>query len=214
MKKIGIVVADENEISSLPWKLKEIKKIKQFSFQIFTNGIIIVHSGIGFANAASATQQLISSFEIEQIWNYGAVGASDKLKLFDLVAPRQIYYHDVITPWHKRGQISNEKSYFINNLKLENNYNLASGSSFVAETTIIKAIKKEIDVDIFDMEAAAIAQIADKNKIAFFIIKCVSDIIGITKATKIEINKNIAHAGKRALEFVIKKINKQEERDA
>lgn len=206
MKKVGIIVADENELSNIPWKIKKSLKINQFNFLIFENEVILVHSGIGIANAASATQELISSFKVTEIWNYGAVGANTNLQLYDLIAPERIYYFDVNTPWYPQGQLPGEKPYFINNLKLNKKNNLSSGSSFLVNHEKIVRISNDLNVDIFDMEAAAIAQIADKNNIKIFIVKCVSDIIGQNKIAHQNINEQIALAGKKALNFILENL--------
>lgn len=200
----GIIIADKFEINNLPWKLKEEKKINQFTFHIYENNTIVVHSGIGIANAAAATQELISSFKVDHIYNYGAVGANDKVKVYDLITPAKVYYHDVFTPWYKRGQTPGEKEFYNNSLNHLMTNNIASGSSFLANENDIKEVNQELNVDIFDMEIAAIAQVADKNNIPLGIIKCVSDTIGSTEADLENINDRIKNAGRKALDELIK----------
>lgn len=204
---IGILIADENEINSFPFEIKEKKKINQFNFTIFNNDVVAVHSGIGIANAAAATQELISSFNVKEIINYGAVGANKNLHIYDIVTPEKIFFHDVTTPWYKRGQTPGEKEYYKNALSSKNNNNLASGSSFVTDHEEIQSIKEELDADIFDMETAAIAQIADKNNVPLKVIKVVSDSIGSTDPSCVEnINLRIQRAGKIAFNEMLKQI--------
>ncbi len=204
---IGILIADSNEINSFPFKIKEQKQINQFNFTVFENDVVAIHSGIGIANAAAATQELISSFLVSEIINYGAVGANKHLNVYDIVTPAKIFFHDVVTPWYKRGQTPGEKEFYTNALSSYKNNNLASGSSFVTNKEDIKSIKVELDVDIFDMETAAIAQIADKNNIPLKVIKVVSDSIGHTDTSKVEdINTRIEKAGKIAFEEMLKQI--------
>ena len=200
----GIIIADAFEISNLPWKLKEEKKINQFTFHVYENNTVVVHSGIGIANAAAATQELISSFEVKNIYNYGAVGGSSKTNLYDLITPERIYYHDVFTPWYKRGQTPGEKEYFNNSLNHLKTNNLASGSSFLTDANEIAVLSSDFSADIFDMETAAIAQIADKNNTPLGVIKCVSDVIGATETNLENINDRIANAGKKALNELLK----------
>lgn len=204
---IGVLVADSNELNQFPFNLKETKKINQFTFWVFDNNVVAVHSGIGIANAAAATQELISSFKVKEIINYGAVGGNKHVNVYDVVTPARIFFHDVITPWYKRGQTPGEKEFFTNAISSEKNNNLASGSSFVTGRELIKGIKAEIDCDIFDMETAAIAQIADKNNVPLSVIKCVSDSIGHTDASVLgDINVRIAKAGKIAFDKAIELI--------
>ncbi|RTZ68855.1 MAG: 5'-methylthioadenosine nucleosidase, partial [Tenericutes bacterium] len=80
---------------------------------------------------------------------------------------------------------------------------LASGSSFVDDEEYMKKAKEELGATIFDMETAAIAQIADKNNIPLKVVKVVSDVIG-KDTTKLEdINKRIENAGKLALTEIL-----------
>lgn len=204
---IGVLVADKNELNQFPFNLKETKVINQFTFWVFDNGVVAVHSGIGIANAAAATQEIISSFKVKELINYGAVGGNKHVNVYDVVTPAKIFFHDVITPWYKRGQTPGEKEFFVNATGSSRNNNLASGSSFVTDKEAIKGIKAEIDCDIFDMETAAMAQIADKNNVPLSVIKCVSDSIGHTDASVLDdINTRIANAGKIAFDKAIELI--------
>lgn len=195
---IGIIVADSNEINKFEFTLIEKKKINQFVFFVYKinfKEVVVVHSGIGIINAAAATQELISSFKISEIFNYGSVGGDDTVDVFDLIAPSKIFFHDVNTPWYPRGQTPQEKPFFFNDLILEKTNNLGSGSSFLNSKEEMKKIKRDIDVNIFDMETAAIAQIANKNNIKLNVIKCVSDSIGKDSNELGNINDRIKKAG-------------------
>jgi nucleoside phosphorylase len=55
-----------------------------------------------------------------------------------------------------------------------------------------------LDVDLFDMESSAIAQVCSKNKTPFFVVKGVSDIINVTETEMQDINKNIATSSKKS----------------
>ena len=126
-----------------------------------------------------------------------------------MVIPKHIKFHDVKTPWYERGRTPGEKSYYINHFPCRKRFNLASGNSFVCNTKEVNAISKELDVQAFDMEAAAIAQVAFKNNIPFYIIKCVSDIIGENNKGLEDINIRIANAGRKAKEFLVLELEKQ-----
>ena len=203
---IGIIVADSNEINKFPFDIKETKKISQFSFTVFTNNLVVVHSGIGIANSAAATQSLIDNFKVTEIINYGAVGGNKHVAVYDLITPKKIFYHDVTTPWYKRGQTPGEKEFYLNVLSSSKNNNIGSGSSFITSKETIDLVKKELDIDIFDMEVAAIAQIADKNNVPLKVIKCVSDSIGHTDDELGNINERIEEAGKKAFERMLEEI--------
>ena len=199
----GIIVADENEINKFDFKVKETKQINQFVFTVFENNLVFVHSGIGIANAAAATQALIENFSIKEIYNFGAVGANENLNVYDVVIPEKIFYHDVTTPWYDRGQTPGEDKFYLNSLTGGKQNNLASGSSFVTDIKEINVISKELNVDIFDMETAAMAQIALKNKVPLKVIKVVSDSIGDNDEAVEDINIRIAKAGQIAFDYLM-----------
>lgn len=207
----ALILAYEKEFYCLTlFGWTEIKKVT-FSHRNFyfyeKNGkqIIVAFSGIGLVNAAATTQILITHFEVKQIYNYGAVGASPNLKVYDIVVPQKIYFFDVETPWYAFGQTPQEAPFFYNSLNIEGSYtnSLASGNSFLDSTNKINYIKSKINVDIFDMEAAAISQICHQNNIPLFIVKSVSDIIGVDEPDLEIISTRINKAAKKALEKIL-----------
>ena len=208
---IGIIVADSNELNKFSFPRLREEKSSGFIFNIYKineEEVVVVHSGIGIANAAAATQELITKYGPRVIYNYGAVGGDDTVKVYDLITPKKIYYHDIMTPWYERGHTPNEKPYFKNSLQLKNTNNLASGSSFLSSKMMIDEVKQDLDVNIFDMEAAAILQIAGKTQTPVKVIKCVSDSIGNTDTELEEINTRIEKAGKLAFDVMIEEIKK------
>lgn len=208
---IGIILADPNELKSIGWKHHTKEKINQFDvyhFDICGESVVMFFSGIGIVNAAAATQQLISTFKPSKIINFGAVGGYGKdLALYDVIIPKKIYFHDVYTPWYKNGQTPGEKEFY-ENLLHTNETNLASGNSFITNEETIKKISQEFNVSIFDMECAAIFQVAHKNNVPCFTLKVISDIIGKNLETVEAINQRIEKAGKIASNEVIKYISR------
>lgn len=213
-QRIGFVIADPNEIHEIK-EFNFINKCSQGSFEVeeyFYNqiSIFVIYSGIGLVNASIATQHLIDVYKVNQIWNYGAVGSSNKFNLFDVVIPLRFYYYDVKTPWYPDGQTPGEKEYFLNSLVGDFEYvaNIGSGQSFLDSLDKINEIQKSLPLDIFDMESTAIAQTCSRNKVNFYCVKAVSDVIGKNCAKDVdEINSNIKKSSKFALSCIIKLIN-------
>ncbi|MGL5732646.1 MAG: hypothetical protein ACRCXE_01075 [Metamycoplasmataceae bacterium] len=203
----GLIIADPNEIHESELKFKKESKIGSSTFihyQWNDIEIIAVESGIGIVNAAMMTQKLIDNFRVEKILNYGAVGGTNKVKLFDVIIPKRFYFHDVQTPWYPRGQTPGEKEFYENAFKITDNINIASGNSFIDTKEEINNINKELKVDLFDMESCAIAQVSYKNKLPFYSVKGVSDIINVTDSNdKKNINENIAKASKKSFDKLI-----------
>ncbi len=197
----GLIIADPNEIHDSPLTfLKETKVGPTTFFHYEWNDveIIAVESGIGIVNASMATQKIIDTYKVEKILNYGAVGGTDVVKLFDVVLPNKFYFHDVETPWYPRGQTPGEKEFYTNSFKERDQINIASGSSFVHELDHLKDIQDDLNVDLFDMESSAIAQVCSKNKIPFFVVKGISDIINVTDTEQQDINKNISISSQKS----------------
>lgn len=208
---IGIIVADENEFKSFPYPFVRSEVRGQFKFNFFMIGdteLVVVHSGIGLINASACTQLLTTIYRVDAICNYGAVGGDKKTNLFEIIAPKTFYYHDVKTPWYPQGQTPGEAPSFDNALiKSEwSNVNLASGSAFLSSESEIAEIQKNLDVHIFDMETTAIAQIAHKVNVPLYVVKCVSDIIGVDSSAIGDINERISKAGAKALKFLMEEI--------
>lgn len=205
---IGIIVADKHELNKFEFPLIEKKTINQFEYSIYEinhKQVVVVHSGIGIVNAAAAAQALINNFDIKEIISYGAVGGDTTTDVYEIVIPNKIYFYDVKTPWYAFGQTPGEKEYYNNALEGTHKH-LASGNSFLYDLDEIANIQKQIKVHIFDMETAAIAQIASKNNVPIKVVKCVSDVIGSTEVELENINDRITKAGKLAFKYILKLI--------
>ena len=114
MKKIGIVIAMEEEFQAIENKIKEIKiheekGLKFFEGKIGDKECVIVKSGVGKVNAARTTQVMIDNFDIEYIINMGASGSiANDLNIGDIVIGKYVVQHDFdITAFgHNKGYIT------------------------------------------------------------------------------------------------------------
>ena len=207
-KRIGLIIADPNEIHDLT-EFKYIKTFEQKNFKVdfyeFKNKYIyVINSLIGVVNASMVCQYLIDNYSIHEVWNYGAVGATNNLKINDVIIPHKFFYFDVKTPWYKLGQVPNEKEFYVTSFDQYDNMNIASGHSFIDDIETVNELHSKLNVDLFDMESCAIAQVCFKNDIPFYCIKAVSDIIGDNKMNKEDINLRISQASKKSLDKLIK----------
>ena len=103
------------EIQDISWKLVKTGKLNSFKYNIYeynNKEIIVVKCGVGISLAASCTELFIFHFKPIMVLNYGAVGGSNKLKLFQVIIPKKIFFHDVITPWYPRGQIPYQSPFY------------------------------------------------------------------------------------------------------
>ncbi len=211
---VGLIIADKHELNKIRWNEKEEITKNGFDFIVYeVNGkdVVVSHSGIGVVKAAACIQEMISSFNVKKVYNYGAVGADSSLEVFDLVVPKKIYFHDVITPWYPRGQVPGDVQFYINNLRIAGlkNNPIASGMKFISSEEDVKEIQKDLVVSIFDMETAGMAQIAYNNNVELYVLKCVSDIIGKDSSRLGDINYRITEAGKIAFQKTMELIDEE-----
>jgi len=199
MKKIGIVVATTNEFTSLfnfkykPKKVYDFPYVTYF-YKIKNKKIYVSLSGIGETAAAACTQYLISEFDVEFIFNYGACGSlNHSLALSDIVfidkivdlsfdtspidncAPHahiELNFKDPVID--VSSSIANQiYSDFPSILKVT----CASNNIFVADATVKESIYKEYNASICEMESIGIYLTCLKNNIGCFFIKAVSDTV-------------------------------------
>ncbi|MDE5545322.1 MAG: 5'-methylthioadenosine/S-adenosylhomocysteine nucleosidase, partial [Malacoplasma sp.] len=195
---IGFIFAMENEITSVKDINKNIKVYQTdfFKYYLFSQNnqdFVFVFSGIGKANAACATLEIIKTFSLKKIINIGICGTNKKhLKPNDILVLRRNYYLDVDATFfgYKPGQIPKEKPYFENNNELTNSVKLifneqkidfiecygASSDSFININNFNKFDNNLFNlVSCLEMEATAIKQVANKANVETCFIKVISD---------------------------------------
>jgi 5'-methylthioadenosine/S-adenosylhomocysteine nucleosidase len=190
---IGLIAAEKEEVGNL---LKEINaRIIEFNNFCFYIGsindkqIIICFSGVGKANAAAATMNMIINFQPTIIINIGMCGShKPNISVDDLLIVDSLMYCDVdlTTLNYPANQLPNEKKIYpinqSNILLLKRLFNnakigaLATSDSFINAKNIeqFPAIIQEKILG-FDMEATAIAQICNKTNVNFICLKIISD---------------------------------------
>lgn len=200
MKKVGIVVAMEEEFEAVKNKMKDIQT-KEIYNLIFTIGkigkkeCILVKSGVGKVHSARTTQVMVDKFDLEYIVNVGAAGSvNDMLQIGDVVIGQDVVQHDFdITAFgHSKGYITGVGNSIKCDEKLvgklkeivengpERQYQIklgivATGDIFCEDIAMKNKIRAKFNADVVDMECGAIAQVAYLNKIPFIAIRSVSD---------------------------------------
>ena len=114
MKKIGIVVAMDEECEAVEKLMKNIERKNILDLTFFIGKIendkyILVKSGIGKVNAARTTQIMVDNFKVDYIINLGSAGAiNNKLNIGDVVIAKHVVQHDFdITAFgHSKGYIT------------------------------------------------------------------------------------------------------------
>lgn len=196
--KIGIITAMSSEQRQLANQLTEKTERSESAFnyiegKIRNNSVILMQCGIGKVNAAAGTVELIRNFAPDCIISTGVAGGIDTcLNVMDVVASRQIVYHDV---WcgegNAYGQIQGLPLFFSGNdtlydcaLSLDTETPIhggliCTGDKFITDANELKDIKRNFPEGLaVDMESAAIAQICYLYKVPFISFRIISDTPG------------------------------------
>ncbi|WP_434336979.1 5'-methylthioadenosine nucleosidase [Mesomycoplasma conjunctivae] len=212
-KNIAIIYADNLEKVNLDFLeiQKSVQKQTPFGkiecLELPNFNIFYANSGIGLNNAAALTQHLIDKYQVEIIYNYGAVGSVNNIEIGTIIYPKKFFLLDAITPWYQAGVTPGELPYLKNNILNKENGDIILGSSnsFIDN---IEKLKIFPQVKFVEMEAFAIAFICQKNQVKFACIKYVSDIIGSNSDFEI-VNNAIKKGAKKALEKIFKYLKNQ-----
>ncbi len=224
---IGLIFALKEEISSIKKLSSDIKTyqsnfFKYFIFQVNGKEYVATYCGVGKANAAACTADMINSFSVKKILNIGSCGSKDmNVNIFDIVLVNRNYYIDVDATifGYDYGQIPQEPTCYENNNSfakaikniLDKNdvkyfyANCGTSDSFV-DVNNYKKINKDLfkKISCIDMEAAAINQIATKSKVECCFIKIISDSLFNDMRSDEEFDKNIKKIGNMTVEILRK----------
>lgn len=223
MKKIGIVVACENEIITIlnsKFKLLstlDIKPYKTYLYEIENKEVYVSLSGIGETSSSACSQFLITKYNVNLIFNYGACGSlRSDLNLTNVVFVSKLIDAGFDTSGldkcqkHAHVELGFENPIMdVNNSLLEyakiNFPNIeqvicASNNVFIDNKEEKEAIFKEYNASICEMEASGIYLTCLKNEVDCFFIKSVSDTVS---GGKEEYEKFATLAANEALNILV-----------
>ncbi len=192
---IGIVAAMECEVEAIIKHMKEIKQLKCFGLTVYEGNIenhecVAVLAGVGKVNAAKATTLICSQYKCRAILNVGVAGGLvGHQQPLDVVIANQVIQHDFDT-----SPIDGPSGYGIYSITDEHLNNLcqqacqtlqltyhigdvASGDQFVTKDNGLNRIESLFPTCVCaEMEAGAIAQIANSFNVPCLIIRALSDV--------------------------------------
>ena len=199
MTKLGIIGAMEEEVETL-LQLMEDKKETEKAGSVFYDGILeglpvtVVQCGVGKVNAALCTQILCDCFGVTHLVNTGIAGSlCADLDIGDLVVSRDAMYHDVdaVAFGYPLGKVPgmDVTTFPADDTLLGYAFaaaeevnpghtkigRVASGDQFVASKEAKERIIDLTKALCTEMEGAAIAQTAYRNKLPFVILRAISD---------------------------------------
>ena len=199
MAKLGIIGAMQVEVEILLGNM-ENKKVMEKAGSTFYEGtlkglpVVVVQCGVGKVNAALCTQILCDLYDVTHIVNTGIAGSlCADLDIGDLVVSEDAMYHDVdaVHFGYPMGKIPGMDTTEFPADKAMMDYayaaaeavnpghtrigRVASGDQFVAEKALKEKIIAVTGGLCTEMEGAAIAQTAYRNRIPFVILRAISD---------------------------------------
>ena len=199
MKKLGIIGAMSVEVEVLKENMENMQVFTHAGMEFCEGKLkgldaVVVQCGVGKVNAAICAQILCSVYQVTHLVNTGIAGSlCAQLDIGDLVVSRDAMYHDfdcvhfgyemgkvpgmdvvafpgdedLITRAYEAAEAVNPGHSRIGRV--------ASGDLFVARKEAKDAIIAKTGALCTEMEGAAIAHTAYRNKVPFVILRAISD---------------------------------------
>ena len=199
MTKLGIIGAMTVEVETLKAEMKHLSVTQKAGMEFYDGVLeglnaVVVQCGVGKVNAAMCAQVLCDCFGVTHLVNTGIAGSlCAELDIGDLVISQDAMYHDfdVRHFGYALGEIpgmgivsfpaSSEMMDYARaaaeavhpgHVKLGR---IASGDMFVAGRDVKQRIIDRTQALCTEMEGAAIAQVAYRNRLPFVILRAISD---------------------------------------
>ena len=199
MTKLGIIGAMAVEVELLKEKMESLTVTNHAGMEFYEGTLegmpaVVVQCGVGKVNAAMCAQVLCSVFGVTHLVNTGIAGSlCADLDIGDLVVSKDAMYHDFDCAHfgYEMGRVPGMDvtafpadeamiGYACAAAEAVNPGHtrmgrVASGDLFVAEKGAKARIIERTAAVCTEMEGAAIAQTAYRNKVPFVILRAISD---------------------------------------
>ena len=199
MKKLGIIGAMTVEVALLKENMENMTVSTHAGMEFCSGKLdgldaVVVQCGVGKVNAAMCAQILCSVFGVTHLVNTGIAGSlCAELDIGDLVVSKDAMYHDFdcVHFGYEMGRVPGMDTVAFPADEAMIGYALAaaeevnpghartgrvaSGDLFVAEKSAKNRIIEKTGALCTEMEGAAIAHTAYRNKVPFVILRAISD---------------------------------------
>lgn len=203
-KTFAIIGAMNCEVEKLQEIMQDIKTVDHFNLTIFkgkicNHNVILAKSGVGKVNAALNTQYIIDKFAPDYIINTGVAGGiAPELEVGDIVIGETFVQHDFDASalgyakgYMCTGVEPDKPTVFYSDKELITKFEsamtaandvkvhkgvIATGDTFVSSSEKKQELAKLFNATAVEMEACAIAQTANKNRVPCLIIRAISDL--------------------------------------
>lgn len=192
-KMIGLLGAMPDEISRINALLADktqtrVGGVTFYEGNLSGKHIVLCCAGMGKANAAAATQLLITQFGAQAIVFSGIAGnMTSKIGVGDVVLGKTLLYHDA-----ERRMIAESYPHLQEFTAAPDlleaaeaackecgvayiTGKIATGDDFVGDSATKNAITEKCAPDCVEMEGAAVAHIAAKNDVPSIVLRAMSD---------------------------------------
>lgn len=191
---IGIIAAIDIEVEAIvnrmdTFEKKNISGLEVYEGTLSKKEIIVIKSGVGKVAAAMSTTILLEHYQVSYIINIGTAGGIETDQhILDVVISNKVVMLDYdVSPIDGplgKGKYFDIDEYFItlcSHVFKEMNIPYHIGSIGSSDRFIVKedieAIKKEFpQVMCCEMEASAIAQVANHYDVSYIVIRSLSDV--------------------------------------
>ena len=199
MTKLGMIGAMAVEVELLKEKMENLTVTTHAGMEFYDGKLegldtVVVQCGVGKVNAAMCAQILCSVFGVTHLVNTGIAGSlCAQLDIGDLVVSRDAMYHDFdcVHFGYEMGRVPGMDVVSFPADEAMIGYacaaaeavhpghvrvgRVASGDLFVAEKSAKNRIIEKTGALCTEMEGAAIAHTAYRNKVPFVILRAISD---------------------------------------
>lgn len=229
---ILVLAAMQQEFDALSKHLKNSisdyeHDIKYEKGYIGDKEVILVLTGIGKVNATYTITTMFNHFPINFVINIGSAGGvltnREELDTLDVVVSTKVAQHDldVTLAGREKGELDNhpkycqatfEDSWFndLDEFKHQIHFGtIASGDQFIGDIQRVEQITSDFeDVLAVEMEAGAIAQISNRWRIPFVIMRSISDVVGKEVANHLQFEEYLEQASENSA-FITSEIIKK-----
>ena len=199
MKKLGIIGAMAVEVETLKSEMKNLQVVQKAGMEFYDGvledmNVVVVQCGVGKVNAAMCAQVLCDCFHVTHLVNTGIAGSlCAELDIGDLLVSKDAMYHDFDAQHfgYEMGEVPGmgvltfdaDEEMIALAYEAAESVNpghsrigrVASGDKFVAEKAVKEDIIAKTSALCTEMEGAAIAHVAFRNKLPFVILRAISD---------------------------------------
>ena len=199
MTKLGIIGAMAVEVETLKSEMKNLTVTQKAGMEFYDGvledlSVVVVQCGVGKVNAAMCAQVLCDCFGVTHLVNTGIAGSlSAELDIGDLVVSKDVMYHDFeVTAFdYEMGKVPGMDVVAFLADEMMIGYacaaaeevnpghsrigRVASGDQFVCRKDQKQRIIEITGGICTEMEGAAIAHTAYRNRVPFVILRAISD---------------------------------------